>query len=251
METRSTMHCSGLFVATPTADGKLCREMVAGLLDLQLALSQKSSYLRMETTAGSASVAFIRNLLVHRFLASNCSHLAFIDSDTAFRAADVMAMVEFNIDVIAAPFVRRELEWDRVKAAVQAMPNIPPWSLSLFASRSNWNRMEADRGDHRVPLDGPLEVAEASTGLMVIARNVFSRMQARYPDLYNILDDETRIPAFFDTMTVDDHKWLSTDFAFCRRWRDMGGKVHMYLGARTGHIGTHCFTADAAAMLGG
>ncbi len=245
------MHCSGLFVATPTADGKLCREMVAGLLDLQLALNQTSSYLRMETTAGSASVAFIRSLLAHQFLASNCSHLAFIDSDTTFRAADVMAMIESDCDVIGAPFVRRSIEWDRVKAIVQAMPNIPAKSLPLYASRSNWNRLETDHGAPRVPLNVPLEVAEVSTGLTVIKRSVFERMQEAYPDLYNILDDGTRISAFFDTMTVDDHKWLSTDFAFCRRWRQIGGSIHVYLAARTGHIGTNCFIADASAMLGG
>ncbi len=242
------MPCN-LFVATPTADGKVCREYTSSLLDLQLALHKEGGSLSLETTAGSASVAFIRNLLVHRFLSSECTHLAFIDSDSAFDATDIIKMVQFDLDVIAAPFVRREILWDRVKAVVQAMPNIAPEALHLFASRSNWNRLERDRGTPNVPLDVPLEVADASTGLMLIKRRVLDVMQKAYKDLYNILDDGTRIAAYFDTMTVDDHKWLSTDFAFCRRWRDIGGKVHMWLGCRTGHMGTYCFVADAPAML--
>jgi hypothetical protein len=39
----------------------------------------------------------------------------------------------------------------------------------------------------------------------------------------------------------DSRRYLSEDFAFCRRWRDMGGKIHVDLDSKLQQLGQHVY----------
>ncbi len=101
--------------------------------------------------------------------------------------------------------------------------------------------------------DNFVEVAEAPTGFMVIKRQVFAKLIAHYPQL-NYVPDEIRDNAeskycwlFFDCMVdPETRRYLSEDYAFCRRWRDIGGKVHVDLQSDLGHHGQHVFRGKLA-----
>src|SRR5262249_21777665 len=55
---------------------------------------------------------------------------------------------------------------------------------------------------------------------------------------------------FFDCMVdPDSGRYLSEDYAFCRRWRDMGGKVWVDLNCKLTHMGQHLFGGDLAESL--
>jgi hypothetical protein len=41
----------------------------------------------------------------------------------------------------------------------------------------------------------------------------------------------------------------SEDFAFCRRWRDMGGKVYVDLNSKLQHAGQHLYRGDLIESL--
>ena len=104
--------------------------------------------------------------------------------------------------------------------------------------------------------DGFLEVAEAPTGFMVIKRHVFYEMMRRYPELQYVPDGPADNPLakfywlFFDCM-VDPNsgRYLSEDYAFCRRWRDMGGKVYADLNSELVHLGQHLYRGNLAESL--
>ena len=79
--------------------------------------------------------------------------------------------------------------------------------------------------------EGFVEVAEAPTGFMVVKRHVFTQRIERYPHLNYTPDGPPNNPQahlhwrFFDCMVDPDFgRYLSEDFAFCRLWRDMGGR---------------------------
>jgi hypothetical protein len=42
--------------------------------------------------------------------------------------------------------------------------------------------------------------------------------------------DQEHMYNFFDTviMIQETKKWYGEDFAFCKRWTDIGGKCHIY-----------------------
>jgi hypothetical protein len=107
-----------------------------------------------------------------------------------------------------------------------------------------------------VDADNFLEVAEAPTGFMVIKRHVFAIMMEQYPNLKYVPDGPANNPLanfywlFFDTMVdPDSGRYLSEDYAFCRRWRDIGGRVYADLDSRLLHVGQHLFRGDLAWSL--
>jgi hypothetical protein len=103
--------------------------------------------------------------------------------------------------------------------------------------------------------DGIVEVAEAPTGFMCIKRDVFRQMMDKYPKLSYVPDGPPNPLAhlhwlFFDCMVdPDDGRYLSEDYAFCRRWRDIGGKIWVDLHCKLMHLGQHNFRGDLAESL--
>jgi hypothetical protein len=103
--------------------------------------------------------------------------------------------------------------------------------------------------------DGFVEVAEAPTGFMCIKRDVFRQMMEKYPELNYVPDGPPNPQAhlywlFFDCMVdPDSGRYLSEDYAFCRRWRDIGGKIWVDLNCKLMHLGQHNFRGNLAESL--
>lgn len=84
---------------------------------------------------------------------------------------------------------------------------------------------------------GFVEAPAVTTGFMCIARRVFERMQEAIPEIaYQSDDDGSMQWAFFDT-ALRGYKYMSEDYEFCRRWADLGGKIHIDTTARLTHQG--------------
>ncbi|WP_035201303.1 hypothetical protein [Agrobacterium tumefaciens] len=61
----------------------------------------------------------------------------------------------------------------------------------------------------------------------------------------------TSLRGLFDTMIEPGaRRFLSKDYAFCRRWRDLGGKLHVDVTAKLSHMGQHRYQGDFAETLG-
>ncbi len=91
---------------------------------------------------------------------------------------------------------------------------------------------------------------------MVIKREVILRMMDHYPNLNYTPDGREKDPyahlywLFFDCMIdPDSGRYLSEDYAFCRRWRDMGGKVYADLTSRLNHLGQQTYSGNFGESL--
>jgi hypothetical protein len=81
-------------------------------------------------------------------------------------------------------------------------------------------------------------------------------MMKKYPELNYVPDGPPNNPQrhlywrFFDCMTdPDSGRYLSEDYAFCRRWRDIGGKVFVDPQCKLAHLGQHLYRGDLAESL--
>jgi hypothetical protein len=195
-----------------------------------------------------------RNKIVMKFMGQPFTHLFWIDSDIAFRADSVFRLLLADRDVAAGVYPMKSLNWpaDGVSGGM---------SQRQFELRyTDYPFNPVDHGKSRVrefvDSEGFVEVAEAPTGFMVIKRHVFTQMMERYPELNYVPDGPPENPQgrlhwrFFDCMVdPDSGRYLSEDYAFCRRWRDMGGKVFVDLDCKLGHLGQHMFNGDLAESL--
>ncbi|MBO4121802.1 hypothetical protein J5T34_13810 [Cupriavidus gilardii] len=246
---------TSVLVASPIYNDQCDGSYTHSLLQLQAALYQRGIGFEYAWTKSSSLITIARNLLANWFLKrTSCSHLLFIDADMVFRSADVLAMLETDVDVIAAMCPRKEIHWPNVAAAARNHPEMQPHELAkVAASYGTFQLVEPGRGFN---VRTPVEVEGIGTGIMLIKRQVFERMAAMYPDATMKSPDRSsdeRIHVFFDLGRDEHGDMLSEDLMFCKRWRQIGGKIYGAPWFEVGHIGSHEFRGslfDIAAVPG-
>jgi hypothetical protein len=103
---------------------------------------------------------------------------------------------------------------------------------------------------------GFVKVRYAGTGFLMIRRVAIERMCARYPQLQYKRDHSLdaavcsdRRFALFECMIGEDGTYLSEDFAFCKRWTEMGGDIWADLGSKLNHVGPMAFCGDLSSQF--
>lgn len=99
---------------------------------------------------------------------------------------------------------------------------------------------------------GLLEMMWLSSGCWCIKRHVIEKMVAAYPELTYIGDDNVAgkpihglcIPAIFESQVEGKkfNKYLSEDWAFCERWKKIGGQIYADTSIVLKHLGKIPYT---------
>ena len=101
--------------------------------------------------------------------------------------------------------------------------------------------------------NGVIEVTHSPTGCMLIKREVIEKMIKAYPEKEivqkTIINGKmTNRPFFYNLFDTDfdpvEKTYLGEDFAFCKRWRDIGGKCHALGTEKITHVGEHQYRAS-------
>jgi hypothetical protein len=230
-----------LYLSTPCYGG-LCLETYAkGILGLQIALTKIGVELVIDTIENESLVQRARNLSIARFMQKTDADLfMFIDADIDFDPEAVVRLVQSNHDISVACYPKKCVRWNQARAAVE---NDDPRDMQMLSSSLVVN-IGAERSEVK---DGFVEVLDGPTGFMMIKRSVLERMQEHYKELDCKNDHQNRdfddYCALFDCM-IDpvSKRYLSEDYAFCRRWQQIGGKIHADVRTTLGHVGNLHFT---------
>jgi hypothetical protein len=194
-----------------------------------------------------------RNNIVAEFLRrEEFTHLFWIDSDITFDSASVFRLLQADRDVAAGIYPIKAHNWPR--EGLPAGMTQREFEIRYASYPFNPIKHGALPVGPFADEHGFIEVDEAPTGFMCIKRNVFYRMMQHYPQLnYRPYGPATGAKLhwlFFDCMVDPDSRYyLSEDYAFCRRWRDMGGKVWADANSRLQHLGQHQFAGELKASL--
>jgi hypothetical protein len=153
-----------LHIATPMYGGNCTAGYTSSVINLSRILPFEHNFVTNESLVTRA-----RNMLAHVFLASDCTHLLFIDADVAFDAQGILQMVESGKDVIGGLYAKKHIDWNRAHAA--AMQGASPHQMAASAL-TYYVRGKADLNSI-----APVEVDSIGTGLMLIKRDVFEAMK--------------------------------------------------------------------------
>lgn len=230
-----------LFLATPCYGGLCLDAYVMSIIKLQILLIQENIQLYIDTTENESLVHRARNVAVGRFMQkSDCDYFMFIDADIHFDPEAVVRLIKSGHDVSVACYPKKVVMWEQAAYAVKDGDerNMAMLSSSLVINFGASNRPI---------INGFIEILDGPTGFMCIKRDVFERMEKEYPELNCRNDHQNRefdfYHAAFDCMIDPESKrYLSEDYAFCRRWQQMGGKIWADINTTLGHIGNLPFT---------
>lgn len=209
-----------VMILTPVRD-RPSMSYMAGLLKLTRQFSVMGIRHDVQFIVGNSQLPMARNMLVAGFLASDYDDAIFIDDDVGFTAESVWRLQQSSHRVIAGP-IHKRIE----------RPAADPlgWGIGFIDGLTEQNAFEVDY---------------AATAFLKVSREAFLLYAEKY---------ETHRPAPFhleDHVAAHYHKFFEfgpndegEDVMFCRRWRQMGGRVWIDPAAELIHEGATYFSGD-------
>lgn len=160
-----------------------------------------------------------RNAMVRQFLMSQASHLVFIDNDVGFAAENLLRLAQINpdVDMVAGVYPLKEDS--------EGYPVRLPDGVELWANE-----------------DGLVEVEGLPTGFLRISRRCLEQMIKAYGDrkFYGRGQSHDDLPhVILFERTYENGVRYSGDYAFCEKWRALGGKMYVDPEMHFTHSGTH------------
>jgi hypothetical protein len=232
-----------LFVATPVHSDvsihyfKACLEF------------QKECFVRkipvMFQVMKSSLVTQGRQLCVSGFLASDCTHMLFIDSDITFNYKMFERMVNYDKDICLVPYPVKTIDFQKIKAKIKNGNELDPMVLGNQYTLSVENQRNV-----RVE-NGFIEVERGPTGCMLIKREVFDVLIKEYPEFtikqHTLIDgklvEREHMYNFFDTYWDPKAKtYTGEDFYFCKLAKHAGIKMYALIDEYISHYGEFGYT---------
>jgi hypothetical protein len=242
-----------LVIATPCFGGQISVLYAGSLIKLQTLLRAYGNInLKILFKDGDALITRARASLISQFLDDpEATHLLFIDADIGFEPDQVLRLIECGAEMCAAIYPIKRIDWAKVKSIVEAGRPDPGAAALKYV-------FEVDDPDAVVEKSGFIKVRYAGTGFLLVRRQAIERMCAQYPKLRYARDHSVDAAtasgnryALFECMIADDGTYLSEDFAFCKRWTDMGGEIWADLRSKLQHIGPMAFNGDLSSQFMG
>jgi len=238
-----------IFIATPMYGGMCTGQYAASLVELVGVLANAGHESFYGKTYNESLITRARNSLVNQFLRTDCDYLLFIDADHGFKAAEILKMIESNVELIGAIYPMKNINWQGV---VNAHENgIKTEELGKYAGFFSANLK--NKGDEPVTffLDQPLIVENVATGMMLIKRKVFEKMipttdTYASSDNTGLVDFDKTHYEFFKTEIDENKILLSEDYYFCKKWEKLGGNVYAAPWVQITHFGSYEFTGSFA-----
>jgi hypothetical protein len=240
-----------LVVATPCFGGQISVLYAASLFKLQKLVRSYSQFnFKVLFKDGDALITRARASLISQFLDDpSATHLLFVDADIGFEPEQVLRLIECGADMCAAIYPIKRIDWDKVKTTIEAdRPNPAAAALKYV--------FEVDDPNAVTEIGGFVKVRYAGTGFLMIRRAALERMCTHYPQLKfkrdHSIDAATASDnrfALFECMIAEDGTYLSEDFAFCKRWTEMGGEIWADLKSKLSHVGPMAFCGDLSSQF--
>jgi hypothetical protein len=238
-----------IMIATPCFGGLLTQGYVESIIKLIHYAGSQGFEVRLALLGHDALITRSRNTLVAAFLdLPEMTHLMFIDADVAFEPEAVGRLLAFDEDLVGGVYPLKITDWSNSQARCAAHGESPALaSLNYVGTFCDGAALERR--------DGFATAVYAGTGFMLIRRAVLERLAEAHPETrysaMHVYPRPTRPSqrqfALFECMIEPETQvYLSEDYAFCRRWLELGGKIWLDTRSRLTHIGAHNFVGDTA-----
>ena len=241
-----------IVVATPCYGGLVTQTYMTSVLKLTQHAARGELDLDVMLLGGDALISRARSLLVAYMLDNpRATHLLFIDADIAFEIEQVLRLLRFDRDFVAAFYPVKQIDWQQLpRRALEGEP-LTSAGLTYVGTLCDGEALRFE--------DGFATALYAGTGFQLIRREVFQRMMTAYPELRfrkaheltsRVASADTLFALFDCLIEPETGVYLSEDYAFCRRWRAIGGEIWLDTRSRLTHSGPQSFVGDTALRFG-
>jgi hypothetical protein len=215
-----------VLIAIPCYDGKINVQTAFSLAVVGQALAAYGAGLQFAEMSGCSILPRARNILVKKFLDSDCTDLLFIDADVVVKPESILRLVALSgdKDVVAGTYPTRTIN--------RYFTFNPGESIDDFNPVFDGN--------------GLLKTDVAPTGFMLIRRHVLETMVKNHPEWTYRIDNDPNGKvehAIFD-FKLEGERYVGEDIMFCRRAIAEGFTLWVDPMISLPHVGTQEFSRD-------
>ena len=235
-------------VATPCFGGLVNQGYMLSVLKLLQRAAGGEFELDVVLMGGDSLITRSRSVLVSRFLDNpRATHLMFIDADISFEPDQFLRLLRLDKDFAAGAYPLKQIDWRALpRRAVDGEP-LAAAGLSYVGRVCGAEQLRQENGFATADYAG--------TGFQLIKRHVFEKLIAAHPELkfraVHTLTNETpnsnNLYALFEcAIDPETGAYLSEDYAFCARWRALGGEIWLDMQSKLTHAGMSYYDGDCA-----
>jgi hypothetical protein len=236
-----------LFVAVPCYGCKLSARFAMSLINFEGFCLRKGIQMTLDLLGNESLITRGRCILAERALKSKATHLLFLDADIGFEVHTILRLVAFDADVCCGIYARKGLDFNAIVKSEDTSV------AALMDAGLGFNiNFPPGKSDHSVT-NGFVEVYDAATGCMLIKRQTLETLKSIYSESHLVKNDipssRDVVPeyvALFETeICPDTRRFLSEDYAFCRKVQKANMSVWVDITAPLSHTGTFLYTGSA------
>lgn len=233
-----------VFLATPCYGGLVTQGYMQSVCALMAAAPSSGLELTLALLGQDALITRCRNTLVSHFISNPvATHILFIDADISFEPGHVFRLLQARKSIVAGMYPLKGYYWDHAYAMRLA--------AGEPAATAGLHYVGELKPKEQIIQDGYLATATfAGTGFMLIAREAIEQLiiahpETRYRSIDAMRSGAQALPeafALFDCMIdPDTGVYMSEDFTFCRRWRELGNEIWLDTSVNLTHTGPSDF----------
>lgn len=237
-----------IIIGTPCFGGLVTHGYMSSVVALMDRAASMGVRFGLNLLANDALVTRARAAIVAAMLDEpQATHLLFIDADISFPPEQVARLLAADKDMAAATYPVKSIDWAAIPArAVNNQEPLTEAGLVYVGKLSEGGKT-----------DGVFASADyAGTGFLLIKREALMKMIAAYPETkfkgvqsFPPSPGSDNLYALFDCMIDEAGTYLSEDYAFCRRWKKIGGELWLDRTSALTHTGPYSFQGNAASRF--
>jgi hypothetical protein len=258
-----------ILIATPAYGAQVTTTYCDALIGLLDHFRKAHPHVVFEHKFLSHSVLpFMRNLFANMVMQDETfTHLLFLDADMGFAPSLIEHMIASDKPMVGAIAPHRRFDLEKFYAlrdeiadpAVARLVAIEYVNGGALDFVDDTTREGEVRSAGNLVIDGPcIRVTDIGSGILLIRREVFDRIKARYPELwceriensYGKFGITGGALQCFEPMPDEHGLYLGEDIAFCRRWtQGCGGEVWAVATETITHVGPEKFVGNFLTKL--
>ena len=233
-----------LFISTPCYDAMMTMQYTISLLNLTQFLPTHNINFVIDFIGNESLIPRARNNSLFKFMQSDCTHLLFIDSDIEFPCEAVLSLIQMDKDVACCSYPKKSFNWKRF---LYSMQNDTTSKESLSSRGLDFAYNAMYDGNTIIKDENSVRVKHASTGFMMIKKEILKKLNEKHKELIIKSDDlsqtDNTMFGLFCCM-IKDKQYLSEDYSFCERVNEIGGEIWINTKHNLNHIGKFIFESD-------
>lgn len=217
-----------IMIGVPSVSGSYESVFMASLFATLRFLAEKGVGVEMLEEKYNADITMARSKLFTAFLRSpRATHLLMIDADMGWDTGAVSRLIGAKKDLVCVAGPKKF------------------YPLKFAANHT-------DEAGRPLPIvfdraSGTVEVSEVGMAFALLSREAATKIAAGFPELtYRNLMGEPEYAPFIPM--IAHGRYFAEDFAFCARWRALGGTVHICPDVKLKHVGHHTFEGAISSM---